>query len=603
MPSIVQWEPRTQYPEEQGEKHGAMQDGLQARLHDPLWLLARQWQFGEFAGDDAGSPAAAHVVMEHAPISRYLPGPLPANPAHAKNNALDYSPMTLPLEALVEREPISRGDRLNFRLSAEAGLHFLRLLDAQGLESQAKIACRNIFLTAYGLQSPTEDERRNIDGESLRFVNIMATRVVDGAKLYAKLAPLRQNRRLEALFEEAPTTGIPANVRARVVQVMATWLDWSDGLFSQTNQQTSWVKERLEYAFAVSGNTSGGEVSLCAPEYLEGRLDWFSFVVNPSVSLGAAHEVRSQTSVFLPTPVTFRGMPASRLWEFEDASVNFAKVDANPHDLARLLLVEFALVYGNDWFVVPVEIPVGSLCRVASLIVTNTFGERMLIPHTTKVDGAASPWRMFCLSRDPRLANSTEGGTVDLASQDLFFLPPVLGVSLESAAVEEVLFLRDEMANMAWAVERVVESQTGRPLDRFESFQETRQQQEQVSSNGQSQTATSLTYRLGTSVPDYWVPLLPVQDGASIRLKCGALPRIQDGIVEGILKPQGLILDPGHELFLQDEEVPREGARVTRSYQYSRWVDGSTHLWIGRRKRPGRGEGSSGLRFDVVEPK
>jgi hypothetical protein len=602
MPSIVQWEPRTQYPEEQGEKHGEMQDGLQARLHDPVWLLARQWQFGEFTGDDAGSPAAAHVVMEHAPISRYLPGPLPANLAHAKTNALDYSPMTLPLEALVEREPISRGDRRNFRLSAEAGLHFLRLLDAQGLESQAKIACRTIFLTAYGLQSPTEEERRNIDGESFRFLNIMATRVLDGAKLYAKLAPLRQNRRLEALFEEAPTTGIPANVRARVVQAMATWLDWSDGLFSHADQQTSWVKERLEYAFAVSGKMSGGEVSLCVPEYLEGRLDWFSFVVNPSVSLGAAHEVRSQTSVFLPTPVTFRGMPASRLWEFEDASVNFAKVDANPHDLARLLLVEFALVYGNDWFVVPVEIPVGSLCRVASLIVTNTFGERMLIPHTTKVDGAASPWRMFCLSRDPRLANSTEGDTVDLASQDLFFLPPILGIGLESAPVEEVLFLRDEMANMAWAVERVVESQTGRPLDRFEMFQETRRRQEQATPNSQSQTTTSLTYRLGTSVPDYWVPLLPVQDGSSIRLKRGALPRMQEGTTEGILEPQGIILDPGHELFLQDEEVPREGARVTRSYQYSRWVDGSTHVWVGRRKRPGRGEGSSGLRFDIVEP-
>jgi hypothetical protein len=212
---------------------------------------------------------------------------------------------------------------------------------------------------------------------------------------------------------------------------------------------------------------------------------------------------------------------------------------------------------------------------------------------------------MFCLSRDPLVADSTEGDAAALKSQDLFFLPPVLGVSLESAAVEEVLFLRDEMANMAWAVERVVESPIGRPLDRFEAFQETRRRQEQATPqanpNGQSQATASVTYRLGTSVPDYWVPLLPVQDGASIRLKRGALPRIQDGTIEGILEPQGLILDPGHELFLQDEEVPREGARVTRSYQYSRWVDGSTHLWIGRRKQPGRGEGSSGLRFDVVE--
>ena len=49
-----------------------------------------------------------------------------------------------------------------------------------------------------------------------------------------------------------------------------------------------------------------------------------------------------------------------------------------------------------------------------------------------------------------------------------------------------------------------------------------------------------------------------------------------------------------------EEEVPREGARVTRSYQLARWLDGSTHLWMGRRKQVGRGEGSSGLRFDSV---
>jgi len=50
-----------------------------------------------------------------------------------------------------------------------------------------------------------------------------------------------------------------------------------------------------------------------------------------------------------------------------------------------------------------------------------------------------------------------------------------------------------------------------------------------------------------------------------------------------------------------EEEIPREGARVTRSFQYARWFDGSSLLWIGRRKTVGRGEGSSGLRFDVAE--
>src|SRR6266498_3458653 len=45
-------------------------------------------------------------------------------------------------------------------------------------------------------------------------------------------------------------------------------------------------------------------------------------------------------------------------------------------------------------------------------------------------------------------------------------------------------------------------------------------------------------------------------------------------------------------LLLFDEEVPRSGARISAAYQYARWIDGSTHVWRGRRKETGRGEGA-----------
>jgi hypothetical protein len=63
----------------------------------------------------------------------------------------------------------------------------------------------------------------------------------------------------------------------------------------------------------------------------------------------------------------------------------------------------------------------------------------------------------------------------------------------------------------------------------------------------------------------------------------------------------GMVLNPGGPLSLHDEEIPREGVRVTRHYQIARWTDGSTFAWIGNRKQIGRGEGSSGLRFDSLE--
>ena len=42
-------------------------------------------------------------------------------------------------------------------------------------------------------------------------------------------------------------------------------------------------------------------------------------------------------------------------------------------------MIEYASSYGNDWFVVPLTLPVGSVTRVDSLVVTDTFGVRSLV--------------------------------------------------------------------------------------------------------------------------------------------------------------------------------------------------------------------------------
>jgi hypothetical protein len=169
---------------------------------------------------------------------------------------------------------------------------------------------------------------------------------------------------------------------------------------------------------------------------------------------------------------------------------------------------------------------------------------------------------------------------------------------LESRPIEEVLFLRDEMANLAWAIERVVESPAERPLNRFETDLEQRRRSEQAPPSPPATIAEALRYRVSTETPDYWVPLLPVRTKDGLRLQRGAVLKT-DGRSEPV-RAVGRILESGNELSLFEEEVPREGVRVTRSYQFTRWIDGSSHFWIGRRKGAGRGEGSSGLRFDSL---
>src|SRR5205823_6162823 len=98
-------------------------------------------------------------------------------------------------------------------------------------------------------------------------------------------------------------------------------------------------------------------------------------------------------------------------------------------------------------------------------------------------------------------------------------------------------------------------------------------------------------------LPDYWIPLLPEQatsGSSSLRLVCYD----KEGHSEGrILSEHAL----GTSLNLFENEVPRMGAHIIRSRQYARWYDGGMFAWVGREKSPGPGEGSSGLRNDVVE--
>lgn len=587
MPSITTWnrlEPRA--------RSSNIDRGLQARVHDPLWALARQWQFGEFQGHDGGSPIVSRLRGECSLLERYSPG----NTGGSRPTSYNYNPKSLPLETLVEQESVNGEEvAVGGGMAAEAGLMFLRMLSSAGAGQY-----RQAFIDSYPLGQPEETD---LDLQSARFVGLMASRVPNAAKLHQALN--------SSLHPSSGSAGLPSspsidNIDVAVVTAAAErWLEWyGSGVSQPGDEGESWAPERMEYQFTVSAKTSSGEAVFRAPEFSAGRLDWYSFDLTSGVSLGATGLGVEITQTTIPTPVSYPGMPSPRWWEFEDAQVDFGGIDAGPEDLARLLLTEFATVYGNDWYVIPVPLDVGSVCDLRSLVVTDTFGHRTLVPSTGSVDGSDSDWKMFRFD---------QGSSGSSSQRDLFMLAPALGSMLQSPPIEEVLLLRDEMANLAWAVERTVESYQGRPLNRFE------QAQARVRELGAAPAPSAnaeIAYRLSSNVPENWIPLVPVRSTSlgtfatpsrvnqrSVRFKRGTMLRtLRDGVEESTSAIGKILMpDPDEPLFIYEEEVPRSGARVTRSYQYTRWFGGATHLWIGRRKRPGRGEGSSGLRFDIAE--
>src|SRR5215469_18704796 len=46
---------------------------LRAEVRDPLWMLTKQWQMGEFRGSDAGSPVFAKLAVSTTRLTKYRP--------------------------------------------------------------------------------------------------------------------------------------------------------------------------------------------------------------------------------------------------------------------------------------------------------------------------------------------------------------------------------------------------------------------------------------------------------------------------------------------------------------------------------------------------
>jgi hypothetical protein len=519
--------------------------GLEARVHDPLWMLARQWQFGELRGEDAGTPFAVESTVASERVTAWQPGDLDNAAAAFPLPALD------PIDPVVEREP-STADGPGLRQRAEAGSLLLVALDEAGLDARASLleACP-LDVSAPGVP---------------RLFRTLARSAPDGDKAAAQL--------------EAGDPGWLTGASSAAVTAATEWLTWyRENVAPPVAEDVdSWIDERIEYRFSVRIGSAGTQRVLTAPLHEGGAIDWYSFDHAPGGSLGLEEEPEDEAPAsarrtVLATPLRYAGMPSDRLWQFEDGSVNFGKIEVQQHDLARLCFVEFAMIYGNDWFVLPLDLDAGSFNAVTELAYTTTFGERFVVPPA-RDDGRAGRFRLFGIDR-------VGGG----ATINGLFIPPATRGTAEGRALEEVLFVRDESANMAWAIESTVEDAGGDPRNR-------RDEPQPPLDPPDPEPPADLQYRLATTVPRQWIPLVPIPTAGrrgGFVLRKGTMTDVDESV--------GRVLRPT-PFTLQEEEVPREGVRVRRVPALLRTTDGRRVRWIARRVSVGLGEGSSGLAFD-----
>ena len=123
-PSITTWNRIEPNPRKSGVKPDLARS-VAAQVRDPLWFLTRQWQFGEFRGEDAASPQYVQAKLRYFPLTGWRPSNSPNvgfEPFDEKNPA--------PWETVMERE----GFYPNLSTAVELGLEFERLLMESELE-------------------------------------------------------------------------------------------------------------------------------------------------------------------------------------------------------------------------------------------------------------------------------------------------------------------------------------------------------------------------------------------------------------------------------------------------------------------------------------
>ena len=564
------------------------QESLEMRTADPLWMLGRQWQFGEFQAEDNGTPVSVEIEYHTNEIDQYAP---------ANNATFESLADKAPLEVTVECMPIPL--KFNWRNRVRIGQQLERFIEKKSTIKALRKDDRFKF------KSPQKSDFNKkeqglyfpLDNKTERFIKRMEGKVIDGYKVLE-----------ETKFEQTLN-----EINIQTDGAITLLNDWYQQLFAQKATKTSaWDKEKLQHKFRVSthqGQTNGKATTLIAPDYQSSDLDWYSFdeIEQASIPVDSKIFPKPDDNVTIVTSnISFGGMPKKRLFEMEDRRINFGNMKPGIVDLSRLMLMEFALVYSNDWFIAPLDLPMGSLCWIETIKVKDTFGVTTEIKRQANTVAHLSAkeievWDAFKIRTACELANRADDKLYE-PEKHFLFVPPVLPKRQASKALETLLMMRDEHANMVWAIEETVTSGIGKTRKGFEAHLERKQINRTTDKNKSTNSSEDALpqYRLSTKVPDNWIPYLPVLGDNDERfLKRAIMVRNEDAAESEPINSISILANETSKVCM--ESVPRAGLQLQLERQRVRWIDGQTYIWMGRQVSTGKGMGNSGLRFDYLK--
>jgi hypothetical protein len=602
-------------------RNSDLEDGIRATIHDPAWLLSRQWTLGEFEGEDASSVVYAKIKEKNDKISKII----------IKDQVIPYNP-EIPLEVYIEKTSPevptynsinSKTFELTFKSRVKLGLQFYKEIqhNLDNSLSSNEISSLKYFMAShqelnFNLNSHQMESEPEITKE---YLNLIKGRVIDIYKIksknYSDIFRLIVDEHFSTM-EEGVRSNISNSLKVSTENVFKWWdgNNDEDPFFEIPNEEdlSAWNSRSLEYEFKVQiGETDSNNILCSVDDYKEDFLSWYSFRIEQETRGYDLNPASENTRVLIAKHLKIPGQPEKRYWNFEDSKVDFGLVKPNITNIITLLLMEFSFVHSADWYIIPFTMKIGSISEIQEFTIVDTFGDEIIITPAGKTpqeidildsDLSWDSWSPFTLSK--KFQSDLRSNTNKL------FLPPVINDLKIGPYHEEIKFLRDEVANLTWAVEKSFRTLLGESINGYDYYQYKRNLITPVDPINSS-IEKAIEFKFKNVIPWNWIPFIPVHehnfsnlnfpDHSQVVYQRGAMINHFTNPAIPIKPNSRLLNEVSSPYFIDESIIPRTGVIYSERFQRTVWMNGKTFLWIGRKKMFGSHEGYSGLRFDQID--
>ena len=212
-------------------------EAMRLRVHDPLWMLARQWQMGEFRGNNTGTAMSVRCIVRYEDCS------------------------SDPIEPVTEQI----NPRIDFLAKIESAVHFLDLMRSSGLNVKEHLPGLiqsfpidwNALDDSLVLPDAVTSQQEHLLNRHLQnYARAYRGKIFDGEALYNHLV---QGHSFLNGDSDEPETKFKAWFQKKYKPVSSDSQSWQEA----------------DLCYTVETNVAGKQFT--GDRYQGGRLSWYTF--------------------------------------------------------------------------------------------------------------------------------------------------------------------------------------------------------------------------------------------------------------------------------------------------------------------------------------